>query len=285
MRPSRRQTQLFPRYWPAGHPSVTVLLVAGLVGIFAAQWIVETVQPELFVEPHWPRTLLGLTGDSFSNGQWWQFFTFGLLHTGPLHLLGNLLLLYFAGREVEPIFGRKQTFTLFLAGQILGGVVHAFAMPDLRLLGVSGGAAALVAAFATTLPELEVVGHLFFVVPLKVCAKFFGLGLALVSALCWFTQSIPAIGPAAAFTGCLVGWLHTRRLGFGRPFWIQRIVFERRRREARLDRMPAAQFVAQEIDPILEKIACTGMASLSRTERKMLERARAKISGPATPRA
>ena len=277
MQRPRRQAQLFSRHWAGARPSVTVLLVAGLTGAFVAQWLIEALQPEMFGDSRWLEQWLAFDGASFSGDQWWQLFTFGFIQAGPLHLLANLLLLYFAGREIEPIIGAKATLGLFLVAQGVGGIVHSLAMPDVALMGVSAGAAAFVAAFATTLPELEVVGHLFFVVPIKTHAKYLGLGLALISALCWFTQSLPDTGPAAALTGCIVGWLGVRRLGFGRPFWFQRMVFDRRRREARLERMPAEQFVAEEIDPILDKIAASGMASLTRAERKILDRGRAKM--------
>lgn len=279
MRPSRRQTQLFPRAWAGGRPSATVLLVAGLIGAFASQWFIGVLDVDNSIEPGWVEKWLAVSRGSLSAGQWWQFLTFGFLHSHPLHLLATALLLLFAGREIEPIIGWRQTLSIFALGQLVGGFAHALAMPAVPLVGAVAGAAALVAAFATTLPELEVVSHLFFVVPLKLRAKYFGLGLALISAVCWFTFTAPGAGPAAALTGCIVGWLATRRLGFGRPFWFQRLMFDRRQREARLARMPAGQFVAEEIDPILEKIARSGMASLTRAERKLLERGRAKIDG------
>lgn len=279
MRPSRRQTQLFPRHWPGGRPSATVLLIAGLIGAFVSQWLIGVLDVDNSIEPGWLEKWLAVTRESFSTGQWWQFLTFGFLHAHVLHLLATVLLLLLAAREIEPIVGWRQTLSIFALGQLAGGLVHALVMPEVPLLGATAGAAALVAAFATTLPELEVVSHLFFVLPLKLRAKYFGLGLALVSAVCWFTFTAPGAGPAAVFTGCIVGWLATRRLGFGRPFWFQRLMFDRRQREARLDRMPAGQFVAEEIDPILEKIARSGMASLTRAERKLLDRGRAKIDG------
>jgi len=263
--------------------------VAALAGAFASQWFIGFMESDFQVDPHWLDQWLALDGKSFADGQWWQFLTFGFLHANLLHLLANLLLIYFAGREVEPIIGWKPTLSIFALGQLVGGIAHTFAMPEIALVGASAGAAALVAAYATTLPELEFIGHLFFVVPLKLRAKYFGLGLALICALGWLAWTIsrtgPAAifsqtGPAAAFVGCLAGWIVARRLGFGRPFWFQRIVYDRRQREARLARMPAEQFIIEEIDPILEKIAQSGMASLTRAERKLLERGRAKMEKP-----
>ena len=86
--------------------------------------------------------------------------------------------------------------------------------------------------------------------------------------------------------GGLVGWVYVKQLGFGRTWRIQRYFFERRQREERLARMPSAQFIQEEIDPILDKICRDGLHSLTRAERKILERGREKIgekvgSGPA----
>src|SRR5262249_6651695 len=152
-------------------------------------------------------------------------------------------LMYFAGREIEPIIGPRQTVGIFLAGNFVGGVAHLFAMPEVALVGVSAGAAAMVAAYATTLPGFEVVRHFLFVLPMKVRAKYFGLLLALISVACWFTMTAKAVGPAAVFVGCVVGWVYARQLGFGNPFWFQRLIFDRRQRKARLARMPAEQFL------------------------------------------
>ena len=55
------------------------------------------------------------------------------------------------------------------------------------------------------------------------------------------------------------------------------MLYERRQREARIERMPAEQFISEEIDPILDKISREGMHSLTRTERKILEKGREKI--------
>jgi membrane associated rhomboid family serine protease len=268
------------RRWSSGHPSVTVLLVASLTGAFVAQWILETFPPDQLAQSDWLKSWLALDGAKVVSGDWWQFLTYGLLHAGPLHLLANLLLLYFAGRELEPIIGPRQTAGIFFIGQFVGAAAQLLVLPG-PLVGVSAGVAALVCALATTLPELEVDGHVFLVVPLKLRAKTIGLGLALASVIWWFTLAAASAGPAAAFTGCVLGWFYARRLGFGRPFWFQRLLYERRQREARLARMPAEQFMAEEIDPILEKIGRTGLASLTRSERTLLERGREKIAGKA----
>jgi membrane associated rhomboid family serine protease len=279
MRPSRRSIPAFAAHWAKGGPSAVVLFVAIQTGLFAAQWLLGLIEKDRFTAGDWLMSWLALDGHSAEAGEWWRFFSFGLLHAGPLHLLGNLLLLYFAGRELEPIIGRRHVTAMYLGGTLLGGYAHWAAMPEYALVGTSAGTAALIAAYATVLPELEITGHLFFVVPLRFRAKFIALGMLAIAVSCWATLTAPEIGPAGVVAAVVAGWAYTRRLGFGRPFWWKRRIYAKRQRERRLERMDAAQFVAEEIDPILEKIASTGISSLTRAERRLLERGREKMGG------
>ena len=277
MRPSRRQIQPFIRRWSAGRPSVTAILVALSVGAFASQMTAGFFLGEHSVEQlfmNW----LALDGASIQAGQYWKFFTFPLLHHDPLHLLANMLLLYFAGREVEPIVGPRHFLAIYAGGSLLGGVAHWLAMPEAPIIGVSAGVTAAFVAFTTILPELEVTMHLFFVLPLRLRAKYLSMALVGLSVACWLTLTAPIIGPAAMVAAALLGWVYVKQLGFGNPLAIQRYIFEKRQRAALLERMGPDQFISKEIDPILEKISQHGIHSLTRAERKILELGRGKIA-------
>ncbi len=274
MRPSRRQIQPFIRRWSVGRPSVTALLIAVSVGAYAAQTIAE-----LFLgDPRFFHRWLALDGGSIHGAEYWKFFTFPLLHDNPLHLLGNMLLLFLAGREVEPIVGRRHFLAIYFGGTLLGGVAHWLAMPGVPVTGVTAGVTAVFVAFTTILPELEVVVHLFFVLPLRLRAKYLALALLGLSAVFWLTLTATKIGPAGMLAAVVFAWAYVKQLGFGNPLAIQRYIFARRQRVARLERMSPAQFISTEIDPILEKISAHGLSSLSRTERKILALGRAKIA-------
>jgi membrane associated rhomboid family serine protease len=280
MRPSRRQSPPFIRRWTAGYPSVTVLLVALCAGAYAAQCIVQW----MFSEPETKWILwnwLKLDRQGISEGHYWKFVTFGFLHFGiwPVHILANMLLLYLAGREVEPIVGKAHFLAIFAAGNVIGGIADWLAMPQATVVGVSAGVAAVFVAFTTILPELEVTMLLFFVVPLSLRAKHLAMALVAASALLCFTlhSDAAAIGPAGMLAASFFAWAYVKQLGFGNPLPIQRFIFERRQRAARLERMSPEQFMKLEIDPILEKISREGMRSLSRTERKILDQGRSKF--------
>lgn len=279
MRPSRRQMQPFTRTWSAGRPSVMVLLVALHVGVYVSQLIIQFWLHDRIEDPHWLESWLALSGAGVAEGRYWQFASFWLLHEQlPFHLLTNVLVLFFAGREVEPIIGSRHFFAVYMLANFLGALAHWLAMPYAALVGVSAGAAAILAAYATILPELEITVNLFFVLPLRLRAKYIGLGVAGAAALMWATQTATTIGPVAILAGSLVGWVYVKQLGFGNPLFIQRYIFEKRQREQRMERMSAEQFISAEIDPILEKVAREGMHSLTRTERKILEKGREKIA-------
>jgi membrane associated rhomboid family serine protease len=295
MRPSRRQSPPFIRRWAAGYPSVTVLLIALCVGAFAAQCIVGWM---LAAEPPDSRWILwkylALDHPSMIEGQYWKLVTYGFLHPEPwpLILAANMLLLYLAGREVEPIVGKTHFIAIFALGNVIGGGADWLAMsamPETRVVGVAAGVAAVIVAFTTVLPELEVTMLLFFVVPLRIRAKHLAMALvATCGFLCFMLRLestavsaagmlAASMGPAGILAASVFGWAYVKQLGFGNPLPIQRFIFERRQRAARLARMTPEQFMKMEMDPILEKISREGMRSLSRSERKILDQGRSKF--------
>jgi hypothetical protein len=136
---------------------------------------------------------------------------------------------------------------------------------------------AVLLAFTTILPEFEVT-LLDVIIPVRLRAKYVGWLVAGGSVLLAAFQWEPGVAHMAHVGGCMVGWMYARQLGFGNPWWFQRRMMERRQREQRLDRMSPDQYMTEEIDPILDKIARDGMRSLNRAERRILERGREKIT-------
>jgi membrane associated rhomboid family serine protease len=282
MRPSRRQLLPFARRWTEGRFSVTTVLIAVHAAAFTAQFFVQTVGKDRLWETGWIEQSLALSGAGIASGQYWQFGSFILLQAGLLHALANLLILYFAGRELEPIIAPRHFLALYLLGNLVGGVAHWLVMPQTPLMGISAGVTAVLVAFTTILPELEVPMNLFFVLPVRLKARYIALALVGVSAVLCFVKPTPPIGPAAMLAGCFVGWFYARQLGFGSALFFQRYLYQKRQRTARLERMTPDQFISAEIDPILDKISREGLQSLTRSERKILDQGREKIAARTT---
>ncbi len=82
------------------------------------------------------------------------------LHAGFMHLLGNMLWLYFVGTILEDLIGSKHIIRLFFFGGILGAFLfYIFAQItgiSGLLVGASGGIAALLIATALFAPNYRV---------------------------------------------------------------------------------------------------------------------------------
>lgn len=272
MRLSGRKASRFTRSWA---PPQRIVLFS-LLGLNAAAFLLQLVltswsQP--FVLEY-----LGLSDRGINDAYAWQFFTAPLLHTSIWHFAGNMLVLYFIGRDVEAIIGQRQFLFLYLFGAFTGELGHLFLMPsDCVLFAASGGVAAIFVAYATILPELEVTTLLLFMIPLRLKVRRLAQ-IALIGALVLlvFDRS-GTVGHGAFLGGAVAGWFYAHLLGFGRTSFLQRLLRQRRLEAARLRSLSADQFVVEEIDPLLEKISQRGLASLSRRERRMLEQAREKM--------
>jgi membrane associated rhomboid family serine protease len=278
MRPSRRQTQPFTRLGLAGRPTATAILVALGVGAGVSQMVITfMLRDQEGGKMLWQ--WLALDRESLGVSHYWKFLSFPFLHHDPVHWLINMTLLFCAGREIEPIIGGRHLFGIYGMGTLTGGLAHVFAMPQVPLVGACAGVVAVFTAFCTIMPELEVT---IFQIPMRLRARHLAAAVVLMNVVLWSTFSLPMIGPAAMLAGGFAGWAYVKQLGFGNPLPIQRYIFEKRERAARLERMSPEQFMVTQIDPILEKIARDGLHSLTRAERKILVQGGDKLAAKAS---
>jgi membrane associated rhomboid family serine protease len=273
MRLSGRKPSPTTRRWTQA-PRVVLLGLIGLnLAVFVTQLFLDAYQPG-FV-----REFLALSDRGLRSAYGWQFITAAFLHDGPWHLLGNMFLLYLLGRDVESIVGQRHFLFLYLAGTAAGELGHLFLMPATSvLLGASGGVAAVLVAYAAILPELELTSSMFFLLPVRLKAKHLAYGAFVIAVLGIVFDRSGAVAHSAYLGGCLGGWLYAHLLGFGRPSILQRALRQRRADAERHRMMSAEQFIAEEVDPLLDKISREGIDSLTRSERRLLAKAREKIA-------
>ena len=278
MRLSGRKASRFTRSWA---PPQRIVLYS-LLGLNAVAFIIQLVLTS------WNRGFvleyLGLSDGGISQAYAWQFFTAPLLYNNVWHFLANMLVLYFIGRDVEAIIGQRQFLFLYLFGAFSGELGHLFLMPsDCVLFAAGGGIAAIFVAYATILPELEMTTLLLFMVPVRLkMRRVCQIALFAAIPLLLFDRT-GTVGHSAFLGGAVAGWFYAHLLGFGRTSLLQRVLRKRRVEAARLRSMSADQFVAEEINPLLEKISHRGLASLSRRERRLLEQAREKMLSQTEP--
>lgn len=121
------------------------------------------------------------------QGMWWQFFSYQFLHGGLLHLLFNLLFLHSIGPLLELTLGARRYIALYLCSGVGGGALHilvASLSPDhfgSAVVGASAGLCGVLAAVCALYAEEKVNVKLFYVLPLRMRAKFLLLAVALVT--------------------------------------------------------------------------------------------------------
>lgn len=273
MRLSGRKPSSFTRHWTQRQRVALLALIGANIAAFVVQLFLQSYEP-VFV-----REYMALSDRGIRSAYAWQFFTAMFLHDGPWDLLGNMLILYLLGRDLETILGQRHFLFLYFMGAIGGELGHLFLMPsNSALFGAAGGVAAVLVAYAIILPELELTSMVFFTLPLRLKAKYLAYGMFGIALLLVVFDRSGAVSHSAYLGGCIAGWFYAHLLGFGRPSFLQRMLWQRRAEAERLQRMSPDQFVSEEIDPLLDKISRQGLASLTRSERRKLAKAREKIA-------
>ncbi|MEY2543443.1 MAG: hypothetical protein QOE81_904 [Verrucomicrobiota bacterium] len=272
VRLSRGKPSLFARPWRESKRVVLFALIGLNVASFVTQFFLEAFAPG-FV-----RDYLALSNRGVHDAYSWQFVTASLLYGSPWHFLGNMLALYILGRDIESILGQRHFLYLFLSGAIGGELGHLFLMPSETLLyAASGGVAAVLIAYATILPELDLIGWGASRYSIHLKAKHVAGAILFLSLVMLLIDRNGSVMHSAIPGGLAAGWLYANLLGFGHPSWLQRILRRRREAAMRLQRMTPAEFIENEIDPLLEKISRKGLQSLTKAERRLLSQAREKF--------
>ncbi len=272
MRLARGKRAFFVRPWTEGRRLVLLAIVGINIAVFVGQCFLDAFQPGFVAD------YLAFSGRGVYDAYSWQFVTGIFLHSGPFHFLSNMLMLYFMGRDIECILGQRHFAYLFLSGAVAGELGHLFLMPsDTVLYAASGGVAAVLAAYATILPALDVMSRPIPLTGLRVKPKHLAFAVVSVAGLLLLIDRSGAVVHSALLGGCGAGWLYAHLLGFGRPSRLQLALQRRRATVERREQMTASEFVELEVDPLLEKISRRGIGSLTRGERRLLCQAREKF--------
>ncbi len=237
----------------------------------------------------------------------WTVFSYMFLHYDLMHIVFNMLFLYWFGRILKDLNGNSRIFAIYVYGGLAGFAMYLlYCMlllpPDASgyMLGASAGVMAVVLAAAALAPDYSM--HLLFVGPVKL--KYIAFTLVLLDLILMTGGNTG--GRFAHLGGAAMGWFFIYRLGEGQDlsvpfnnlinkllaFW-ERIkdFFSGRKRPKVVYRNPNKNKAAkgnaksdnsidtsdQElIDKILDKIKRSGYDSLTQEEREALFRASKK---------
>jgi membrane associated rhomboid family serine protease len=89
---------------------------------------------------------------------WASYVTYAFLHGDLVHLLGNMLFIWVFGDNVEDALGHLRYLFFYLCCAAAGAFVHALVLPqsEAPLIGASGAAAGVVAAYLLLHPHVKV---------------------------------------------------------------------------------------------------------------------------------
>jgi membrane associated rhomboid family serine protease len=149
----------------------------------------------------------GLSEHGLENGAWWQLVTYQFLHGNELHILVNMLGLWFAGRELEAAIGTPRFVALYLVGGVIGGLAQIAVAPQSELIGASASVCAVLLAFTTLFPRLPITALLFFVLPVRMRARTLGWILVAASVAFWLSGLQPQVGHVAHLGGFAAGFV------------------------------------------------------------------------------
>lgn len=232
----------------------------------------------------------------------WSLLTYMFLHEGFLHILFNMLFLYWFGLLVNDFLGSRKLVNLYILGGMTGGLFYMLIynlapyfsdrVEGAMMLGASAGVYAIVVAAATLRPNTEF--HLLLLGPVKI--KYIAIFYVLIS----FANSTGsnAGGELAHLGGAVLGYYYILQLNKGKDIgiFIQAIgsfvgkIFSRRTHVKVTYRRPSENTktgysssssassktgkpdvsTQEEIDRILDKIAEKGYDNLTKEEKRKL---------------
>jgi membrane associated rhomboid family serine protease len=212
--------------------------------------------------------LFGLSIPGLKSGYLWQPLSYLFVHGGLWHLFLNGLTLFFIGPETERRIGTRQFLVLFFVSGILGGLGWLLITdaPWAVCIGASGAVFGILGAFAALFPNRPVTVLIFFVLPVTMRAWVLALGLGLMELTFLLTSSDGSIAYAAHLAGGVAGYIYARIAFGGGGAWNRLVARSRGFRRVDDAASPA------ELDRILDKIARSGMTSLTRGEKEFLDR-------------
>jgi len=199
--------------------------------------------------------------------QLWRLVTYQFLHGGMLHILFNMLGLFFLGPTLERNWSSKRFLIFYLGCGVAGGLFYLLLvavnfLPALPMVGASGAILGMLAACAILFPHFVVFIFLF-PVPIRVAAIAF-TAIYLIAVI---TRGANAGGDAAHLAGMAAGAVYV----FSESW---RAKFKLKVRAGRWERKIAAQRNLQvELDRILQKVHESGVGSLTPKEKKLLRQA------------
>jgi len=213
----------------------------------------------------------------------WSILSYGFLHAGFLHILMNMIVLYFIGNLFLEYFTEKQLLNFYILGTLFGGIFFLFSQnyfplfegKSTVLVGASAGISAIFIGITTYMPNYQIKLRFIGFVKLWYLAAFW-IGLDILGLI-----GSNAGGHFAHLGGALFGFIYVSRasnkeISFLNNIWgmfssknkkMKTVYKSSTKRKNNVNNTNSNQV---KIDAILDKISKSGYDTLTKEEKDFL---------------
>jgi membrane associated rhomboid family serine protease len=229
--------------------------------------------------------LMGLKSDLIERPwNFWQLLTYGFAHSpeDAMHVAFNMLFLWFLGREVEHIYGRRAFLQLYLSIVVMAGLCwvlldQAAGQQHAMVVGASGAVFGVMVVFALHYPMRTI--YIFGIVPAPVwvlVALFLFKDIMSLRSQMRGDGGYDVVAHSVHLAGALFGFV------FYKTGWtLARLIPDRLIKKGIRVRPKLRLHTPEQddneldtrVDQILDKINREGESSLTKEERRVLEEA------------
>jgi len=183
-----------------------------IIGVNVAMFLMTTVWPELRIDlglvPMWVVHQLRV----------WQLVTYMFIHAGVLHILFNMLMLWFMGAELERLWGTRFFVKFYFVSGIGAGVLTVLVsllpygplsqLYASDIVGASGAVYGLLLAYGLYFPDRPIYMYFVFPIPARIFVIILG-ALAFFSSM---SDSGGGLANATHLGGLLVAYIYLKSL-------------------------------------------------------------------------
>ena len=212
----------------------------------------------------------------------WTPLTYMFLHANLMHLVFNMVGLYFFGPRLEARVGSRDFILMYLVAGLTGAAASFIFQSDAAIVGASGAVFGVLLGFAMFWPHERI--YIWAILPVP--ARVMVVGLAVLSIYSGFTDAGAGVAHFAHLGGFAGGWaylkLRERRAGAfkrkatpGATSTIDRVSGRAARDEKKWDDIRVDdlhEINRHEVERIRAKIDAEGSGSLTPDERAFMHR-------------
>ncbi len=202
----------------------------------------------------------------------WTVVTYMFLHGDIMHILFNMLGLYFFGPQVEQQIGSDRFVRLYFASGIAGALLSTLLAPHAPIIGASAGVFGVMLAFAHYWPNVPI--YIWGIIPVP--ARILVLITTALSLYSGLGGSRGGVADFAHLGGYLGAWLYLRWIERSRAPKTTDVVRRTPKSATRvgdlraIDMQRIHEVNRDEVNRLLDKINLTGLDSLTDAERVFL---------------